>query len=107
MELAGRTYTFDGNISDIKGLFGDPPEVAAVFAEMDELASQVSLLAPELHPNAAVWDAMTVDAWLRDHATEDATRRLVSWLFKVCSGVETSQMSMLFWLYFIRQSGGT
>ena len=107
VEIAGRVHTFDGNISDIKGLFGDPPELEAVFRLMDKQAAEVSTLAPHLHPEARQWDAVSVDEWLRANAREPATRSLVSWLFKVCSGMETSQMSHLFWLYFIRQSGGT
>ena len=76
-------------------------------AKMDALAAEVSTTTPHLHPRAREWDTITVDEWLREHAKEGATRILVSWLFKVCSGMETSQMSFLFWLYFLRQSGGT
>jgi hypothetical protein len=106
VELAGHVHTFSGNITDIRGLFGEPPELAAVLAQLDAQAATVSTLTPHTHPEARPWDAQTVDAWLLSHARAPATRALITWLAKISSGLESWQMSHLFWLLYLRHAGG-
>lgn len=31
---------------------------------------------------------------------------MIAWIFKVCVGFEVSQLSFLYWLFFLRQSCG-
>eukprot|EP00743_Colponemidia_sp_Colp-15_P001267 GILK01001390.1.p1 GENE.GILK01001390.1~~GILK01001390.1.p1 ORF type:complete len:484 (-),score=61.10 GILK01001390.1:112-1509(-) len=104
LDLNGIKSTYTGNISDL-GLFGRPPELDAIVAKLDELAKKVDPANPA-SGESAQYDLITAEKWARDNISNDGCRAIVEWLFKVCMGAESSQVSFLFWLFFLKSAGG-
>lgn len=105
LEVCGQTTRYEGNISHI-GLFGNPAELDNIVAKLDALAKEIDPENPHAHPSSEKWDLLTLTEWLRSNAENEGTRRIISWLIKVCTGYEAEQLSFLFTLFFLRQAQG-
>ncbi|WP_116102587.1 flavin monoamine oxidase family protein [Amycolatopsis thermalba] len=94
-------YTGDGS-DGAPGL----AEYAAATARLDELASRVDTGDPGAGPDAAAWDAETVETYLsREVACPDARRRLALAVQGVWA-VEPREISLLHLLFYIASAGG-
>ena len=44
--------------------------------------------------------------FLKMNCTDEKTKRMIEWLFKVCICVESDELPFVFWLYFLKSCGG-
>jgi hypothetical protein len=53
---------------------------------------------------AAKWDSMTVQSWIEENLTSMKTRVMIEGALRVILGVELSEVSFLYLLYYVRCS---
>jgi monoamine oxidase len=119
-ELGLRTYPQHASgeaLTVLKGAAGRPqreaaallgragPAMRAVQAELEEMAATVSLSSPWRTPQAAEWDAMTMESWLAAHVSDpivvDYWHGIVTGLF----AAEAAEMSLLHFLFYLKSGG--
>jgi monoamine oxidase len=77
------------------------PDLATVITSIDSMAAKVPVGHPWDAPNAAEWDAQTLDTWLREHTTSEQTRKVASAAFEALLGAEAREGSLLFALDYV------
>lgn len=80
------------------------PDVAAVVALIDQMATEVPVDRPWQAPHAAEWDAQTLDTWLRAHTANPQTLRVASAAFESLFGGEARDVSLLFAVAYVAQA---
>jgi monoamine oxidase len=73
---------------------------------LEGLCFEIDLNAPHIHPRALEWDSVTCQRWIQDNAKLESTKSLVEWFILVCLAQNTSEVSFLFFLTWLRSSGG-
>ena len=81
------------------------PELAALVAQMDDMATQVPVDAPWNAAKAAEWDAQTLETFVRDNSKTDRFRSLIPVATRPIFGCEARDLSLLFTLFYIAASG--
>jgi monoamine oxidase len=105
----GRRETFASN-TPVFGTAPADPEIAAdivaVVAQLDNMASQIDVNQPWSHANAALWDAQTLESWIRQNSTGNQEfLGLVSAACEAIFGAEAREVSLLYVLFYIASSG--
>jgi monoamine oxidase len=94
---------------------GDIPRISPValvsagqaVARMSSMAKKVPVDAPWAAPRAAEWDAQSVRSWLsRVRVPTRLARELVEATVRACLTSDTSEVSMLGWLFLVSSAGG-
>ena len=75
-------------------------------AKLDALAPEVPIERPWDAPQAALWDRMTVEDWLLEQGISSGERLLVEMATAATLGVMPRELSLLWFLFYIRSSGG-
>ena len=104
--LAGKEHHGEGE--NFNGLFGlrDALNDALSRRRLNRLSAPLDCAAPWRHPDAARLDAVTVEHWIERHIR---SARLKSMYRLICFSVfcaEASQISLLFFLHYIKAGGG-
>lgn len=73
---------------------------------LESLAKTVDLEDPARTPNALRLDATTLEAWRQKHVLTRDARAMVEVVTKAIFGVEPWQLSLLFFLTYLRSGGG-
>ena len=104
--LHGKTHF--GERENIDRLFGlrDGLSYATSSRELRKLVDDIDCEAPWNHPKAAEMDAQTVEQWLTDHVKSARLKQLYRLLCFSLFCAEASQISMLFFLHYIKSGGG-
>lgn len=86
--------------------FGFPAEtadeVARVFGVIQELAGTISVDAPWAAANAGELDSQTLHTWLEANTRDDLARRYFRMLVPAVFSAETTQMSLLHFLFYVK-----
>ena len=77
------------------------PDVAAVVALLDQMATEVPVGRPYDAPQAQEWDRQSFDTWLREHTTMEQTRKITSAALESLIGAEARVPSLLFVVDYI------
>jgi monoamine oxidase len=94
---------------------GDIPRISPValasagqaIARISAMAKKVPVDAPWDAPRAAAWDAQSVRSWLsRGRVPTRLARELVEATVRACLTSDTSEVSMLGWLFLVGSAGG-
>jgi monoamine oxidase len=94
---------------------GDIPRVSPVallsagqaIARMNAMAKKVPVDAPWDAPRAALWDALSVRAWLSAaRVPTRVARDLIEATVRACFAADLSEVSLLNWLFLARSAGG-
>jgi monoamine oxidase len=105
----GRRETFASNTPVFGTAPSDPeiaPDIVAVVAQLDSMASEIDVKQPWAHPNAALWDSQTLDSWVRQNSTGNKEfLDLVSAACEPIFGAEAREISLLYVLFYIASSG--
>jgi monoamine oxidase len=80
-------------------------DLATVVARLNELSKSVPVDAPWNAPQAADWDQLTLETWLRENSATERFRKLARFAVRSIFGAEASEMSLLFALYYIAAAG--
>src|SRR3954454_3133929 len=102
---ARMTYTEDGPTGTAPP---DPvvlPDTLQIVARLDEMSQSVPVDAPWAPPQAAEWDAQTLETWLRENTATERFRKLARFAVRSILGAEPSEMSLLFALFVIAAAG--
>jgi monoamine oxidase len=75
-------------------------------ARLDALALEVPIDRPWDAPNAAAWDAMTLEDWIRQQGIGDGERFLIDMAASATLGAAPRDLSFLWFLFYIRSAGG-
>ena len=81
-------------------------ELGWTLSKLEKLAAKVNILDPYRGKNGLELDAVTVHGWLKNHTRYVAVRDVITAAFRCTFGVETSQMSMLYFLTVSKSAGG-
>lgn len=70
------------------------------------MSSQVPLEAPWTAPDAAEWDAQTMETWMRANIPSEDARHLVTLAVEAVFSAEPGELSLLHVLFYIHSAGG-
>ena len=82
------------------------PDFEKIVVTMEELAASVDPQAPWTHPDAEYLDSHTVESWMSTQITHPDVRTFVRLVCQAIFCAETAQLSMLFFLFYLRSAGG-
>lgn len=104
--INGKSYQGEGESFD--GLFNilEGTDYLSTQRKLKKLLAPLDCNAPWDHPKAAALDAMTVDQWLTANVR---TKRMRTLFHLICFSLfcaEASQMSMLFFLHYVKSGDG-
>jgi monoamine oxidase len=101
----------DGSIKHYSGII--PPvnllgviDLGAVMRHMDKEVQRVDLVHPHKTSEAEKWDTMTVEEYLQRHCYTESARKLMRVAIRIVLCVEPCEVSVLAWLWYVKQSGG-
>ncbi|MEO0607008.1 MAG: FAD-dependent oxidoreductase [Pseudomonadota bacterium] len=97
-----------GEREDIDGLFGlrDGISFLSTSRKLRKLTNEINCETPWAHPKAKELDAQTVEQWLADNVRSERLKRLYRLLCFSLFCAEAAQISMLFFLHYIKSGGG-
>jgi len=81
-------------------------ELRRALRHLDERARSVPTSAPWRAENAVEWDGMTVEMWKRDALRTAGARDLVDVMVRSIFAAEPSELSFLFFLFYLNAGGG-
>jgi monoamine oxidase len=80
-------------------------DLAAVVAQLDDMALQVPVDAPWQAARAAEWDGQTLESWVAANSANPDFRKLVPMATRPIFGAEPRELSLLYVLFYIAASG--
>lgn len=80
-------------------------ELATVAGKLDTMASKVPVDAPWNSPNAAAYDAQTLQSFVEANTVTNGFRQIVPLATRPIFGAEPGELSLLFTLFYIAASG--
>ncbi|PWR22296.1 flavin monoamine oxidase family protein [Zavarzinia compransoris] len=110
-ETGAKLIEFGGTVKRYEGLIPAIPllaliETDRVMKRIERMAAALSASAPWAAAGAADLDRDTVDAWLARHVRTAGARALMAIAVRAVFSAEPAEISMLFFLAYIRASGG-
>jgi monoamine oxidase len=82
------------------------PDIVAVVAQLDSMASEIDVNKPWAHPKAAEWDGQTMESWIKQNSSGSKDfMDLVSAATEPIFGAEAREISLLYVLFYIASSG--
>ncbi|KAL6053941.1 Monoamine oxidase [Balamuthia mandrillaris] len=103
LSIHGKKVLYTGNISSLNS---DYEELDKVVAEWDKLMLEVPLERPQDAIKAEEWDAISMAQWEKDNMKNDAAIHLLNFIIRTVFASEPSQISFLFFLWFLRSGHG-
>ena len=104
----GRREEFPGN-TPLGTAPADPlvaPDIALTVAQLNDMATKVSVDEPWSSENAEEWDRQTLDSWLRGHTSGNPEFMAVtSAATEAIFGCEPRELSLLYTVFYIAASG--
>jgi monoamine oxidase len=104
VELNGRRYWGPGD--DVSLGKATDAAVSRAYERIDALARRVPLDDPWNAPNAAEWDRITMEEWIRSRTRDPGARAMLRLIVEGLYTAEPDQVSLLFFLAYVR-SGET
>lgn len=105
LNLGGRVTRPAG----VEGLPVPPDAVAEVLdkvGQIDAMADQVPLDAPQQAPEAAAWDSQTLSSWLDQNVVTAGARLLLTKVVSFPLGCEPDDASLLHYMFLVHSHGG-
>lgn len=104
MELGGRRSTYSGEVPRLSPLA--LIELHQQLGALDRAMREAPVDGIGRDARAAAWDGMSVAEYARRHVRSGAVRRVLDVAVRVVFGAEPAELSMLFFLYYLRTGGG-
>ena len=80
-------------------------DLANIVMNLDQMATTVPVDAPWQAPNAATWDAQTLETYIRANQVNPDFIKLANMATRPIFGAEAKELSLLFTLFYIASSG--
>lgn len=103
IEVQGKVIHSSGSTSELKNFA--PGELDRMWRTLDGLAATVDVAAPWTSPDAAVLDSLSFKDWVQKNCRDPTTAWLVEWFAAVCLAAETKDVSMLYFLAWLKSGG--
>lgn len=103
-DLRGRVSTYTGTIP--KAAPWTLVGAQLVLWKLDRLCRRVDIVAPWSSPDAARFDADTLQGWLVRNTWSADVRAMVNSAARVIFGSDTSELSLLHFLWYVHSGGG-
>lgn len=106
--VLGKRYMYNGNIStlNLRGIAG----LDEAIEELDQMALTLPEDAPYTARYAPDWDRVSMEAWVQDRLSDKqangTARQILEWAVRCIFSCEPSQISLLYFLWFLRTAGG-
>ena len=112
--MAGANIHDDGKNANLKRYTGTIPSLGIttlldthiLLGKLNKMAKGIKVGAPELCPHAAEWDSISLEAFAKQSCFKSHTLRLLSVTTRVVLGVESDQISLLYFLHYVAAAGG-
>lgn len=104
LELYGKPQKYKSDIPNNVNLVS-LVHLQLVINKLNRLAKQVPCDKPFEAEKAKLWDSMTVQSWIDDQLVDVKLKKLVEVVIRAVFGVEPSEVSLLFVLWYTHQSG--
>ncbi|MCB9528061.1 MAG: FAD-dependent oxidoreductase [Myxococcales bacterium] len=101
MELAGRRRTYGGDIPKLS-----PMALVELHRQLGALDRMMRLAPVDALGGPSALDAMSVDDYRRRHVRSDAVRRVLDVAVRVVFGAEPGELSMQYFLTYLRAGDG-
>jgi len=75
--------------------------------KIDKLAADIDVKKPWEHPQALNWDRITLDEWIRKSSWTKEAKAAVEAGTTMIFACETFEVSLLYFLYYIKNTGGS
>lgn len=110
-ESGGKLIEFGGRVRRYEGLIPALPFLALIETDramkrIDRMAAAISVSRPWAAPDADTLDRMTVASWLDRHIRTRGARALMEIAVRAVFSAEPAEISMLFFLTYLRSSDG-
>lgn len=80
-------------------------QVTTAMADLDSMAASLDVNAPWSHPNATVWDSMTLQSWLDTTISSSAVQSLFDITINAVFSANPGELSFLYTLAYIAAAG--
>jgi len=106
VRLAGKTTTYEVKAEEFglgfvfSGKYVLPDGALDVMRQLDVLGRQLPLDAPQTHPQAAAWEAMTVNEWLHQTLGGAEYEAGLSSFLEVILGIDPAHCSFLHFIFW-------
>jgi monoamine oxidase len=81
------------------------PDLTAVVTQLDQMSTEVPVDAPWTAANAAQYDGQTLATWLQSNSLTPQFRQLATTATEPIFGAESTELSLLYVLFYIASSG--
>ncbi|MCF4165199.1 FAD-dependent oxidoreductase [Zavarzinia compransoris] len=110
-EAGGKLIEFGGRVRRYEGLIPALPflaliETDRVMKRIERMAATIAVSRPWAAPDAGTLDRMTVASWLDRHVRTRGARALMEIAVRAVFSAEPAEISMLFFLTYLRASDG-
>ncbi|KAK3093421.1 hypothetical protein FSP39_015503 [Pinctada imbricata] len=102
----GRSKKITGAVPPVSGLLATL-DVNNLFREIDEMGEEIPVDAPWDAPHAEEWDKMTVKEFFNQTIWTKGAWKLGEQTVNVCVTSESHEVSLLWFLWYLRQCGGS
>lgn len=110
LELCSEKYIYQGNISTLTMFTNQDkntqPELDKIWDHLNSLCFEIDLKEPQKHKNAKEFDQMSCQQWIDKNIKLQSTKNMVAWFMTVCLAANPNEVSFLFFLTWLRSSGG-
>jgi monoamine oxidase len=103
LEVGGRISRYSGTIPKLAPW--KLIELHLALRGLGRLARAVSPSDPLAAPRAREWDARSLDDWTRSAVRSETVRQVLATAVRVIFGAEPGDLSLLFFLYYMRSGG--
>ncbi len=104
LELRGERRTYRGKVPALPLL--SLLDLQRNVWRLDRLARRVPLERPDLAPQAAAWDALTLEEWKQRHIPSWGARAALDVATRGIFGAEPRELSFLHFLFYVHSNGG-
>jgi len=104
LSLGGTVTTYKTSIPSLS-IIG-AVDLGITIQRIESLVKEVPLDDPMLAANALEWDAMTVETWKRKNVKTRGAKALIDTAVRAVFAAEPSELSLLFFLSYLRHGGG-
>lgn len=103
-EFGGHTKRYRGTIPPLGPIV--LADLAQAQLRLDRMARAVPLDAPWTARRACVWDAQTVESWLRRNVRTKGAREVCTLICQAVFAAEPADISLLHFLFYLHSGGG-
>lgn len=104
IDICGRMARYRGETPALPPV--DLAEFANAIVKLETAAARLQPPRPWLAPEAAMWDAQTVESWMLANMTGDAPREFLRGMVRAVMSSETADVSLLSLLAYVASAGG-